>query len=146
MTEDVTEHPLFDGTFSLDAVASAAHAIVARLHDEAMATIATLADTWESPDRDTAAPATAEADEPVVYRDPATWSAADDEDDLYDEDEEVRVLPLADLSALLRPRPAAGNVTARVDQAAVAGAEALARAATDEFAAPDHRERQFVSS
>ena len=145
MTEHVTEHPLFDGTFSLDAVASAAHALVARLHDEAMATIATLADTWDSPDQDTPA---AEADEPVVYRDPATWSVADDEDDQHheEEDDEVRVLPPVDLSALLRRRPAADNVTARVDQASVASAEELARAATDEFAAPDHRVRQFVTS
>jgi hypothetical protein len=116
MRRDVTGQPLFDGTFSTAAVASAASALVQRLHDEAMATIAALADNWDKPVQ--AAPA-GEVDEPVTYRDPATWSVVDDEDDQYgeDEDDEIRVLPLTDLPALLlRPRPAAGNVTARVEQ------------------------------
>jgi len=109
MTRDVTAQPLFDGTFSIDAVASAAHAVVERLHDEAMATIATLADTWDSPVEDS--PAAVE-DEPVTYRDPATWSVDVDEDDEYaaEDDEEVRVLSLADLPPLLlRPRQLAAR-------------------------------------
>jgi hypothetical protein len=107
MTRGVTAQPLFDGTFSIDAVASAAHALVQQLHDQAMATIASLADSWDSPVEDV--PAVADG-EPVTYRDPATWSVDVDDEDQYadedeDEDEEVRVLSLADLPPLLlRPR------------------------------------------
>jgi hypothetical protein len=109
MTRDVRAQPLLDGTFSIDAVASAAHALVERLHDEAMATIATLADTWDSPVEDS--PAVVD-DAPVTYRDPATWSVDVDEDDEYpaEDDEEVRVLSLADLPSLrLRPRQLAAR-------------------------------------
>jgi hypothetical protein len=134
MTRDVTAQPLFDGTFSSDAVASAAHALVAQLHDEAMATIAELAEGWDRP----AGPAPVVDDEPVTYCEPATWSVVDDEED--------DVVPLLDLPALLpRPRPAATNVTARVDlPPAGSAAVSLATAATDEFAAVEE-EREFVA-
>jgi hypothetical protein len=139
---DVTAQPLFDGTFSIDAVASTAHAVVAQLHDEAMATIAALADTWDQPVED--APAV-EVEEPVTYREPATWSVADEEDELPAEEEdedEVRVLPVLELPPLrLRPRPAATNVTARLGAAETAAADA----ATDEFAVPTEGRRQFVA-
>ena len=99
----MTAQPLFDGTFSTDAVASVAHAVVARLHDEAMATIAALADTWDAPLQPAAAP---QDREPVTYREPATWSVEPDADELYPEedDDEVRVLPLAALPPLLLRR------------------------------------------
>ena len=145
MTVDVTPHPLFDGTFSSAAVASAAHALVARLHDEAMATIAGLADNWDQPVDELPA---VEDDEPVTYREPATWSVVDDEDDQYgEEDDDVRVLPLLVLPAILpRPRPVAPNVTARVQpEPNTAHGVALATAATDEFAAPGADDRQFAA-
>jgi hypothetical protein len=139
---DVTAQPLFDGTFSIDAVASTAHAVVARLHDEAMATIAALADTWDQPVED--APAV-EVEEPVTYREPATWSVADEEDELPAEEEdedEDEVLPVLELPPLrLRPRPAATNVTARLGAVETAAADA----ATDEFAVPAEGRRQFVA-
>ena len=138
----MTVQPLFDGTFSIDAVASTAHAVVAQLHDEAMATIAALADTWDSPVED--APAV-EVDQPVTYREPATWSVTDDEDEPLDadgEDDEVRELPLLELPPLLlRPRPAATNVTALLGAEPVTGPDA----ATDQFAAPAQERRQFVA-
>ena len=123
MYGDVTAQLLFDGTFSSDSVASAAHALVARLHDEAMATIAELAEHWDSP-----LPELPVEDEPVVYREPATWSIVDDEDDALAsaEDEDVRVVPQLDLPALL-PRP-------RTTPSGLAGL--LATATTDEFAVP----------
>ncbi|WP_216870517.1 hypothetical protein [Modestobacter excelsi] len=141
----MTAQPLFDGTFSIDAVASTAHAVVAQLHDEAMATIAALADTWDQPVED--APAAVEVDEPVTYREPASWSVADEDDELpaedEDEDDEFRVLPVLELPPLLlRPRPSATNVTARLGAAETAAADA----ATDEFAAaPTQGRRQFVA-
>ena len=113
MTDDVTAQTWWDGTFSSDAVAAAAHALVQELHDEAMAAIASLAETWDSPVED----ARGVDDGPVVYRDPATWSVEDDEDDqlvddVDDEDDEVRVLPRIELPPVLpRPRPVPGNVT-----------------------------------
>ena len=140
----MTAQPLFDGTFSIDAVASTAHAVVARLHDEAMATIAALAETWDQPVEE--APAV-EADEPVTYREPATWSVADEEDDLVaedddHEDDEVRVLPVLELPPLLlHPRPAGTNVTVRLG----AGTTEAADAVTDEFAVPAEGRRQFVA-
>ena len=135
----MTAQPLFDGTFSIDAVASTAHAVVARLHDEAMATIAALADTWDQPVEE--APAV-EADEPVTYREPATWSVADEEDEPAAEDDEDDVLPVLELPPLLlRPRPAGTNVTARLGVAETAAADA----ATDEFAVPAEGRRQFVA-
>jgi len=123
----VTAQPLFDGTFSTDAVASAAHALVQQLHDEAMATIAAVADSWDQPVQD--APAATDR-EPVTYRDPATWSVAMDEDEHDDQDDdqdgEVRVLRLVELPPLLlRPRP----VTV-----------ASANAVTDEFDVPSDRQ------
>jgi hypothetical protein len=144
MRWDVTAHPLFDGTFSTAAVASAAHALVAQLHDEAMATIAALADNWDQPVQD----APAEEVDELTYREPATWSVVEDEDDQYGEDgeDEVRVLQLTDLPPLLlRPRPAAGNVTARVEQPEPTTARELALAATDEFAVPTSSDRQLAA-
>lgn len=142
----MTAQLLFDGTFTSDAVASAAHALVAQLHDEAMATIAELAEGWDRPAEQ--APA---VEEPVVYREPATWSIADDEDEAYgalddDEDDDVRVMPRLDLPALLpRPRPAASNVTARVELPLAGNvAGVLASAVTDEFAVPVEDDRQSV--
>jgi hypothetical protein len=134
---DVTAQPLFDGTFSIDAVASTAHAVVARLHDEAMATIAALADTWDQPVEE--APAV-EADEPVTYQEPATWSVADEEDEPAAEDDEDDVLPVLELPPLLL-RPAGSNVTARLGATATEAADAV----TDEFAVPTEGRRQFVA-
>ena len=148
MAVDVTAHPVFDGTFSLDAVASAAHALVDQLHDEAMTTIAALAASWDQPAD--VVPAE-ESDEPVTYTDPATWSVEDDGDDQYgdeDEDDDVRVLPVVELPAL-RPqlRRAAADVTARVEQRPVsAAARALAGAPTDEFGVPTRDDRQSIAS
>ena len=136
----MTAQPLFDGTFSLDAVSAAAHALVQQLHDEAMATIATLADTWDQPAP--AAPVVEE--EPVTYRDPATWSVDEDEDGYPAEDDEddVRVLPLSALPPLLLPQPRAPrNVAARVEQRADADA-----VRTDEFAVPAPADRELVAS
>jgi len=135
----VTAQPYFDGTFTSEAVASAAHALVAQLHDEAMATIAALAENWDQP----AAEIAAVEDQPVTYRDPATWSVQDDEDEHPAEDDgaddEVRVLPLMELPALLpRPRPAV-DVTARVQPV-----EDAAGALTDEFAVTPE-DRQLAS-
>ncbi|WP_222268081.1 hypothetical protein [Modestobacter marinus] len=90
---------LFDGTFSTEAVAAAGHAVVDRLHTEAMATIASLAENWDTPVEDTPA---VEGDAPVAFENPATWSVEDEDDD------EIRVLQAFELPALLaRPRPAA---------------------------------------
>jgi hypothetical protein len=140
MRVHVTAQPLFDGTFSIDAVASTAHAVVAQLHDEAMATIATLAETWDEPVEE--APAV-EVDEPVTYREPATWSVTDDEDEPdEEEDDDVRVLPVLELPPLvLRPRPAATNVTARLAAHPASPADAV----TDQFSAPVPERRQFVA-
>ena len=130
MPGHVTGHPLFDGTFSVEAVAAAAHALVQRLHDDAMATIAVLADHW---DRPVESSPVVERDEPVTYRDPATWSVQDDEDDLYPDDvdeggpydrsgvaggdDEVRVLRLPELPALLpRTRRTGTAATAAGDR------------------------------
>ena len=104
MRSGVTAQLLFDGTFSTDAVASVGHQRVQQLHDEAMATIASLAETWGRPAEEDA-PAPAEA--PLTYRDPATWSVVDDEDDRYGDDD-VLLLPRVELPALLlRSRRAA---------------------------------------
>ncbi|MBB3677175.1 hypothetical protein [Modestobacter versicolor] len=135
----MTAQLLFDGTFSTDAVASAGHRLVQQLHDEAMATIASLAETWDRPAED--APAVDE--EPLTYQDPATWSVVDDEDEQYgedDEDDDVLVLPQVELPALLpRPRRATTNVAAPVDPEPAGN---VAAAVTDEFAVP--AERQYA--
>ena len=129
MTEGVTAQLLFDGTFSTEAVAAAGHQLVQQLHDEAMAAIATLAETWDRPVEE--GPSTVD-EEPVTYRDPATWSVADDEDEPYGDDDAVLVLPRVELPALLpRPRRTVANTTAPV-----APAVDVAAAATDEFAVP----------
>jgi hypothetical protein len=147
MRDGVTAQLLFDGTFSIDAVSATAHAVVQRLHDEAMTTIAGLADHWDSPAEDAPVEVTPE---PRTYQDPASWSVQDDEDEYrYDdedgaEDDDVLVLPMPQLPALLpRSRPAAANVTARVDEPDAA--TALAGAATDEFEVPAADDRRFVS-
>jgi hypothetical protein len=138
MRIDVTAQPLFDGTFSIDAVAAAAHSLVDQLHDEAIAAIAALAENWDQPVEH--APAV-EDDEPVTYRDPESWSAADDEDD----EVEIHLLQLADLPALL-PRPAAVHVAPRAEQQPAGGLpEVFASAVTDEFAVPTEDDRQFVA-
>jgi hypothetical protein len=148
MSVDVTAQPLFDGTFSIEAVAAAGHSLMDRLHDEAMATIAALAENWDQPVDD--APAV-EDEEPVTYRDPASWSVEDDEDEGYpaDEDDDIRVLQREEMPALL-PRSAAANVAARVEQQSVEAvaddAVVLADAATDEFAVPAEGDRQFVAA
>jgi hypothetical protein len=148
MSVDVTAQPLFDGTFSIEAVAAAGHSLMDRLHDEAMATIAALAENWDQPVD--GAPAV-EDDEPVTYRDPASWSVEDDEDEGYpaDEDDDIRVLQREEMPALL-PRSAAANVAARVEQQSVEAvaddAVVLADAATDEFAVPAEGDRQFVAA
>ena len=147
MSVDVTAQPLFDGTFSIEAVAAAGHSLLDRLHDEAMATIAALAENWDQPVD--GAPAV-EDDEPVTYRDPASWSVADDEDEGYPDDEDdIRVLQREEMPALL-PRPAVANVAARVEQQPVDDiaddAVVLADAATDEFAVPAEGDRQFVAA
>jgi hypothetical protein len=89
---DVTA-TLFDGTFSTEAVAAAGHALVEQLFDEAMATIAALAENWDSPD---AEPAVAE-EEPVALVEPASWSVTEDDED------DVRALAAFELPALLSP-------------------------------------------
>jgi len=149
MTVDVTAQSLWDGTFSRDALESAALAVVAGLHDEAMAAIAALADGWARPVEDDPAVDDAVDDAPVTYRDPASWSVAEDEDDAWedgdpDEDDEARVLPRVALPALpaLPPRLRPGaRVTPRVEQRPVA----VADAATDEFDAPGQGDRRFAA-
>ena len=135
MTGDVTAQPLFDGTFSTEAQVSAGHALVDQLHDEAMATIAALAENWDKPVSDDPADAPAvEDDDPVTFQDPATWSVQDDEDD------EVRLLQPFELPALLpRPRQAAANAAGPIEAPAeepVHDPVALASADTDEIAVP----------
>ena len=83
--------PLFDGTFSTEAVASAGHALVEQLFDEAMAAIAALAENWNNPVEEVAP---VEDDEPVALVEPATWSAEDDDED------DVRALEAFELPAL----------------------------------------------
>ena len=108
--------PLFDGTFSTDAVADAGLALLDQLHDEAMATIAALAENWDRPAG--AEVQLVEDDEATTWSDPETWSAEDDdlehdlEHDLDDDldadqgrDDEVRRVPLSALPSLLPLRP-----------------------------------------
>ena len=88
----------FDGTFSTEAVAAAGHALVEQLFDEAMATIAELAENWDAPVTEDEV---AEDDEPVAFVEPATWSITDDDDE-----DDVRSLGSVELPVLLpRPRP-----------------------------------------
>jgi hypothetical protein len=93
--EDGVTGLLFDGTFSTEAVASAGHALVEQLFDEAMATIAALAENWDAPVEEAAADSD---DEPVALVEPATWSAEDDDED------DVRALSGFELPALLPRR------------------------------------------
>jgi|tagenome__1003787_1003787.scaffolds.fasta_scaffold20664215_2 hypothetical protein len=130
--------PLFDGTFSTEAVAAAGHAVVDRLHAEAMATIASLAEDWDAPVADTPA---VEGDEPVAFENPATWSVEDEDDD------EIRVLQAFELPALLaRPRSAArAEVPAGDDVLALETVDALD---TDQFAVPARTgdDRRFAAA
>jgi hypothetical protein len=103
--QDVTAQPLFDGTFSTDAVAAAGHALLEQLHQEAMATIAALAENWDQPDQPSAAAAAAD-DEPTTWSDPETWSVEDEEDDEH----AVRLLQRFELPAVL-PRTAAPRLS-----------------------------------
>jgi hypothetical protein len=100
---DVTAQPLFDGTFSTDAVAAAGHALLEQLHQEAMATIATLAENWDKPDQPSV-PVT--DDEPTTWSDPETWSVEDEEDD----GDAVRLLQRFELPSLL-PRTSAPRLS-----------------------------------
>jgi hypothetical protein len=138
MTVNVTAQPLYDGTFSTDAVAAAGHLLLDQLRDEAMATIAALAENWDRPADEAQPPVAVEGDEPTTWSDPETWSVDDDEDDA-----EVRMLQPSELPALLlRPRRAR-NLTARVGEPAedrVDDAVVSASAATDEFALPSGAE------
>jgi hypothetical protein len=128
---DVTGQPLFDGTFSTEAVAAAGTALLDQLHAEAMATIAALAEHWDQPVGETAA---VEHEAPVAYEDPATWSVEDEDDEDEDEDDEVRVLQPFELPARPLPRRAAFVATAP----AAEPAEALPVDSidTDQFAVP----------
>ena len=145
MCTHVTAQLPWDGTFSSDAVATAGLALVARLHDEAMATIAALAEGRVPPAEDGAA----EDEEPVTYREPATWSVPDEDDEYAfeadgDDEDEVRVLPRVALPALLpRPRPAAPQAGVPDEQRP--DADVLASAATDEFAVPAPGMRQLAT-
>jgi hypothetical protein len=107
---------------------------VDQLHDEAMATIAALAENWDQPADEDQLPTAVEGDEPTTWSDPETWSIQDDEDD------EIRVLQPFELPALLlRPRQVE-NVPALVEGPAeelVDDAARSASAATDEFAVPE---------
>jgi hypothetical protein len=95
---DVTVQPLFDGTFSTEAVAAAGHALLDQLHQEAMATIAALAENWDKPAQ---RPTAVEDDEPTTYSDPETWSVEDEDDE-----DAVRLLQRFELPSLVPP-PAA---------------------------------------
>jgi hypothetical protein len=145
---DVTGQPLFDGTFSTEAVAAAGSALLDQLHAEAMATIAALAEHWDQPVDDTPA---AEDDAPVSYEDPATWSVEDDDDqdddqdEDDDEDDEVRVLQPFELPALPLPRRAAVATTDPVEEPV--GDSAVDSIATDQFAVPAGAgDRRFVAA
>jgi hypothetical protein len=130
---------LFDGTFSTEAVAAAGHAVVDRLHDEAMATIAALAENWDAPVEDNPA---VEGDAPVAFENPATWSAEDEDDD------EIRVLQAFELPALLaRPRSAT-PIEAPADVPADDEACTLDAVDTDQFAVPARTQddRRFVAA
>jgi hypothetical protein len=106
----VTFYPVYDGTFTTEAVATAGLALLDRLHAEALATIAEIADTWDRPEpRDVT-----QQDEPTSWSDPETWSVEDDEDLLDDELEElddapVRLLALPPLPTARTGRPAVGR-------------------------------------
>jgi hypothetical protein len=122
------------------------------LHDEAMATIAALAENWDRPADEDQPPVAVEDDGPTTWSDPETWSIEDDEDIVDDEDDsEIRVLQPFELPALLlRPRQP-GKVTAPIDKPAEAPVDDTAVSAsadTDEFAVPTGAEgdRQFIAA
>jgi hypothetical protein len=143
----VTGQPLYDGTFSTAAVASAGHALLEQLHQEAMAAIAALAENGCQPAPEDHPPLAGEDDGSTAWRDPESWSAEDEDEDEDDEEESIRLLQRFELPSLLpRSRPAAGDLAALVPSpraAEVVGdTDASATAATDEFAVtpPDYRD------
>jgi hypothetical protein len=138
---DVTGQPLFDGTFSTEAVAAAGSALLDQLYAEAMATIAALAERWDQPVEETPA---AEDDALVAYEDPATWSVEDDEPG--EDDDELRVLQPFELPALPLPRRASATATAPSQQVPAEDLPADS-VATDQFAVPARAaDRGFVAA
>ena len=128
--QDVTAQPLFDGTFSTDAVAAAGHALLEQLHQEAMATIAALAENWDQTDQPSVAVAD---DEPTTWSDPETWSVEDEEDD----EDAVRVLQRFELPTLLpRPRLALATLSLVGSRPSDEDLARSAGAATDELPVP----------
>ena len=93
----VTALPSYDGTFSTEAVAATALALIDRLHAEAMATIAVLAEGGE-PVPGGRRPAAAD-DGTTTWSDPGSWSV----DIEQEEAAEAGGLPLPPLPFLLRP-------------------------------------------
>jgi hypothetical protein len=142
----VTGQRLYDGTFSTDAVAAAGHALLEQLHQEAMATIAALAETGYEPAAEDQPPAPGEDDGSTAWSDPESWSAGDEDD----EEESIRLLQRFELPSLLpRSRPAAAALAALVPSPRGAGvaddADASASAVTDEFAVVPADDREFVA-
>jgi hypothetical protein len=142
----VTGQRRYDGTFSTDAVAAAGHALLEQLHQEAMATIAALAEIGHEPAAEDQPHLPGEGDESTAWSDPESWSAEDEDD----EEEGVRLLQRFELPSLLpRSRPAAVDLAALVPSPRAAGivddADASANAATDEFAVATADEREFVA-
>jgi len=122
--------PLFDGTFSTEAVAAAGHALLDQMHQEALATIAALADNWDQPDE---SPVAVVDDEPTTWSDPETWSVEDEEDDA----DAVRLLQRFELPSLLpRQRPAAATLSLVGSQPSDEDVAASTGAVTDELAVP----------
>ena len=117
----MTALPLYDGTFSTEAVAATALAVIDRLHAEAMTTIAALAEGG------TRAPGTAqpappaEDDVPTTWSDPGSWSV----DIEAEEAEGARELPLPPLPLLLR-RPRATSAVDPIADAPVPVAQPVA--------------------
>jgi hypothetical protein len=134
----VTVQPLFDGTFSTEAVAAAGHALVDQLHQEALDAIAALAENWDQPEQ----PALVAEDEATTWSDPETWSVDDEDDDA----DAVRLLQRFELPSLL-PRPAAAKLVLVESQPDEPAAEAddVTSAATDEFAVPATEDREYVA-
>ena len=137
--QDVTAQPLFDGTFSTDAVAAAGHALVDQLHQEAMAAIAALAENWDQPDEP---PVAVADDEPTTWSDPETWSVENEEDD----EEAVRLLQRFELPSLLsRPHPAAPILSLVGSQPSDEDLAASDGVATDELAVQAADEPQPIA-
>jgi hypothetical protein len=143
---DVTGQPLYDGTFSTEAVAAAGHALVEQLHQEAMAAIAALAENGYEPAAEDQPPLAGQDDESTAWSDPESWSAEDEDD----EEESIRLLQRFELPSLLpRSRPAVADLAALVPSPRAAevvdDADASASAVTDEFAVVTADDREFVA-